>query len=110
MFNLHIYLINMERFCEFRLHEYMDMHPTKKVRTFIGNDEEDIAAKAAKYAQYMTKTYSGGPTTFIKVMSSKEAKSHIADLVAYEKSHWQIDSQEFIDNINNLYSKCYEEI
>jgi len=98
----------MEKFCEFKIHEYMDMYPEKWVRTFIAEDEEAIKKSAIRYAQDMNRNYSGGTTTFIKVMSKEEAKAHIDSLIAKEKKHWQDDSQEFIDNITKLFNKCYD--
>lgn len=99
----------MEKFCEFLVHEYMDMHPRTHVRTFVADTIDGIREKAIKYAQYMNKNYSGGTTTFKKVMNAKEAKAHVDSVISYEKANWQDGSQEFIDNINNLYKKCYEE-
>lgn len=99
----------MEKFCELSLHEYMDEYPQKKVRTFVGNSLAEIEKNARDFCKKMSECYSGGPTTFIKVMTSEEAKKHIEDLVAYEKKHWQDDSLEFINNVTNLYKKCYEE-
>lgn len=63
----------MEKFCEFSVHEYMDMHPYKKVRTFKGDNESEITANAVEWAKQMTQTYSGGPTNFVKIMSREEA-------------------------------------
>lgn len=97
----------MEKFCLFELHEYMDMYPQKKVMTFCGETEEDIVSNASIWAKEMSTIYSGGPTKFIKVMSKEEAKSHIQSLVDYEKEHPQDDSETFIQEVWNLYYKCY---
>lgn len=67
----------MEKFCEFSVHEYMDMHPHQEVRTFKGKDEEEIKANAIAWASEMTKNYSGGPTSFVKIMSKHEAADHL---------------------------------
>ena len=99
----------MEKFCRFELHEYMDMYPQEKVVTFKGETEEEIVSNAQKWASDMTKNYSGGPTRFIKVMSAEEAKVHIDKQIAYEHNHWQDDSEDWIEELNRLYNKCYGE-
>lgn len=98
----------MEKFCEFRLHEYMDMYPTTHVRTFIADSLNEIEVRAKKYAQRMNGNYSGGTTTFIKVMNAEEARKHLDNIIADEKRHWQSDSQSWIDSMEELYSKCYK--
>lgn len=97
----------MELFCEFSVHEYMDEHPRKHVRTFIGESKEDIEGKAREYAKQMTDAYSGGPTTFVKVMNKQEAETHIDELIAYENANPQPDSEEFKQEMLNLLHKCY---
>ena len=97
----------MELFCEFSVHEYMDEHPRKEVRTFIGESEEVIENNAKKWAKEMTIRYSGGPTTFVKVMNKEEAEAHIKDICAYEDAHPQPDSEEWKQEMWNLFYKCY---
>lgn len=97
----------MEKFCLFSVHEYMDMHPHNEVRSFKGENEADIASNASMWAKEMTRNYSGGPTRFIKVMDSDEAKAHVEGLVKYEDEHPQDDSETFIQEMWNLYYKCY---
>lgn len=63
----------MKKFVEFEIHEYMDMYPSKVVITFKGDDLMDIQATALKYAKDMTRTYSGGPTRFVKILDKSEA-------------------------------------
>lgn len=97
----------MELFCEFSIHEYMDEHPRKHVQTFLGETEEDIEKNAKEYASQMTLAYSGGPTTFIKVMNKEEAEAHIKDVIAYEDAHPQEDSEEFKQEMWNIFYRCY---
>lgn len=63
----------MKRFCKFTIHEYMDMHPSYITRLFEGKEESEIKATAVEWASEMTKIYSGGPTTFIKILNREEA-------------------------------------
>lgn len=97
----------MELFCEFSVHEYMDEHPRKEVRTFIGESEEAIEDTAKKWAKQMTDSYSGGPTTFVKIMNKEEAEAHIEDVIAYEDAHPQEDSEEFKQEMWNIFYRCY---
>jgi len=99
----------MELFCQFEVHDYMDEYPRKHVRTFIANDEEAIRKEAIKYAQHMNRNYSGGTTTFIKIMNKEEAEAHIKEVCDYEDQHPQEDSSEFKDKIVSLFNKCYNE-
>lgn len=97
----------MELFCEFSVHEFIDEFPRKEVRTFIGESEEDIESNARDWAKQMTDMYSGGPTTFIKVMNKQEAEAHINELITYEDANPQPDSEEFKQEMWNLFHKCY---
>ena len=97
----------MELFCEFSVHEYMDEHLRKHVQTFLGETKEDIEKNAKEYASQMTLAYSGGPTTFIKVMNKEEAEAHIKDVIAYEDAHPQEDSEEFKQEMWNIFYRCY---
>lgn len=97
----------MELFCEFSVHEYMDEHPRKHVQTFLGETKEDIEKNAKEYASQMTLAYSGGPTTFIKVMNKEEAETHIKEVIAYEDAHPQEDSEEFKQEMWNIFYRCY---
>ena len=97
----------MEKFCLFKVHEYMDMYPRDHVRTFIADDEEGIKKEASRFAQHMNQNYSGGTTTFIKVMDKDEAQTHVNKLADYEKNHPKPDSEEFMEGVRNLFNKCY---
>ena len=67
----------MEKFCEFSVHEYMDMYPHKEIRTFKGGNESEITANAVEWAKHMTEVYSGGPTSFVKILSREEAANYL---------------------------------
>lgn len=102
-------IISMEKFCEFQIHEYMDMYPEKYVRTFIADDEDAIRTEAIKWADYMKHNYSGGTTSFVCVMSAEEARAYAESLIKEEMDNPRDDSKEFTDHIKNLYNKCYKE-
>ena len=57
----------MKRFVEFSLHEYMDEHPTQQVRIVESENLEAIEIISKEYAAGISKVYSGGPTSFVKV-------------------------------------------
>lgn len=97
----------MEKFVLFKVHEYMDMHPEDYVRTFIADDEDAIRTEAIKWANYMKHNYSGGTTTFVRLMGKDEAQRYIQRLIDREHRMPQDDSQEFIANIKSLFDKCY---
>lgn len=97
----------MEKFCQFEVHDYMDMYPRKHVRTFVAEDEEAIKKEAIKYAQHMNKLYSGGTTKFIKVMDVHDAEAHIKQVIEDEEKHPQEGSAAFIQKIWNIYYRCY---
>lgn len=97
----------MELFCKFEVHEYMDMYPIDHVRTFIAEDEQAIKKEAIRYAQHMNQNYSGGTTRFIKVMTKEEAEAHVKSICDYEDKHPQPDSEEFKQEMWNLFYKCY---
>lgn len=99
----------MEKFCEFQIHEYMDLYPEKYVRTFIADDESAIGTEARMWAKRMNENYSGGTTTFVCVMSAEEARAYAEGLIKEEMDNPRDDSGEFIDHVKRLYNKCYEE-
>jgi hypothetical protein len=87
----------------------MDEYPSKHVRSFVANNEESIRKEAIKYAQHMNRNYSGGTTTFVKVMNKEEAEAHIKEICAYEDQHPQEDSETWKQEMWDLYNKCYNE-
>ena len=67
----------MEKFVEFSVHEYMDMYPHKEITTIKGESIEEIKENAVKHAKRMTEVYSGGPTSFVKILSREEAAEYL---------------------------------
>ena len=57
----------MKRFVEFSLREYMDEYPTQQVRIMEGKNLEAIESTSKEYAADISKVYSGGFTSFVKV-------------------------------------------
>lgn len=105
----------MEKFCEFSVHEYMDMYPHSEVRTFKGKDEEEIKANAVAWAKEMTQAYSGGPTSFVKIMSRADAADYLCKIYkeCLMDSCWpdeeNIDSALHVTSEKNikLFFDCY---
>ncbi len=77
----------MKLLAEFETHEYMDMYPTKEVLVFEGSTLRDIIDKAMDWADTMSKTYSGGTTTFEQVMSPTEAIEYLSKEIADVLEH-----------------------
>lgn len=73
----------MRLLVEFEIHEYMDMYPRKKVLVFGGIKVEDIIKKATDWADDMNITYSGGTTTFKRVLPHREAVEYISKEIDY---------------------------
>ena len=72
----------MKRFVEFSLHEYMDEYPTQKVRIMEGENLEAIEKASKETTENVSKIYSGGPTSFVKVWTREEAKDWINKNIA----------------------------
>lgn len=98
----------MEKFCKFYVHDYMDMYPRTSVITFLGEDLESIRTAALQYQNHMRQMYSGGETTFVKVLSAAEAREYL-DKEIGKISHPDSADKEWIEKVNNLYNKCYVE-
>lgn len=79
----------MKRFVEFSAHEYMDMHPSYTTQVIEGENEDEIKANALEWAKQMTRNYSGGPTSFEKIMTKQEA----AEMLANEYKMCLLDSK-----------------
>lgn len=97
----------MEKFVEFELHEYMDEHPQKQVITMKGENLEQIEENSKKYAEQLTRNYSGGPTRFIKVMSAEEARVYLDTEIA-KITNPDDGDKCWMETVNNLYTQCYE--
>lgn len=96
----------MEKFVKFEIHDYMDMYPGFTVITFKGNNLDEIRANAISYANHMNENYSGGTTKFVKVMSANEAREYLDEQIASIINPDSAD-KEWIEDMNNLYTKCY---
>ena len=85
------------------------MYPTKHVRTFIADSEDNIREAAIKWADQMNHMPCSEHTTFVKIMNKEEAEAHIKEVCEYEDQHPQEDSDEFKDKMISLFNKCYNE-
>ena len=98
----------MKRFVKFSVHEYMDMHPHTEMRIYEGDSLESITTLAKEWAENMTKAYSGGPTTFDRVLTfdevwiwfKKEIKS--INLLCQTDIDW---IKKVIDDIQECYNE-----
>jgi hypothetical protein len=97
----------MKRFCEFSLHDYMDLKPREEILMFAGNSSEDIVKICKEYAEHMNTIYSGGTTTFVKVLSKEEAKLWVNEIA--QRELLSDDSEELITSIKNKFKECYGE-
>lgn len=75
------------RLVEFETHDYMDMYPNKEVRAFKAESVEVITQKAILWAKAMNENYSGGTTTFKKVMSQMESIQFISKMITKTLEH-----------------------
>ena len=105
----HRYYTTMRKFIEFKLHDYMDMYPTS---SFIAMEESEVQ----DYVDYMRKNYSGGTTSFVRVLTKEEATEHILkeiksviDRPTITHSDGSLDSKdvEFINNLIIEFNTCY---
>lgn len=99
----------MKRFVQFSVHEYMDMYPRTEMRIYEGDSLESITALAKKWAENMTKVYSGGPTTFEGVLTAQEAFDWFKKEVQSMKYPCKSDL-EWIKKIIDAITECYPEI
>lgn len=97
----------MKKFVEFSLHEYMDEHPTQQVRIWEGKTIEAIEAEAIAWAKQMTKLYSEGPTSFIKVWTKEEAREWIDKNKAQIGENPSSEDKEWIDSVEDAFYTCY---
>ena len=97
----------MERFVEIEYWDYMDAKPRTEVRTFEGDDEICLKDHVNHFIRHMKDNWCSGTTRLIGIMTAEQAKAFVDKQIAKEHQNWQSDSQEFIDNITNLYNRCY---
>ena len=97
----------MKKFVEFSLHEYMDMYPTQQVRIMEGKNLEAIESASKEFAAGMSKVYSGGPTSFVKVWTKEEAREWIDRNKAQIGEDPSSEDKEWIDNVEDAFYACY---
>ena len=97
----------MKRFVEFSLHEYMDEHPTQQVLIMEGKNLEAIESASKEYAAGISKVYSGGPTSFVKVWTKEEAREWIDRNKAQIGEDPSSEDKEWIDSIEDVFYTCY---
>lgn len=97
----------MKKFVEFSLHEYMDMYPTQQVRIMEGENLEAIKSASKEFAASMSKVYSGGPTSFVKVWTKEEAREWIDRNKAQIGKDPSSEDKEWIDNVEDAFYTCY---
>lgn len=97
----------MKRFVEFSLHEYMDEYPTQQVRLIEGENLEAIKNASKKYAEDITKMYSGGPTSFVKVWTKEEAREWIEKNKVQIGENPSFEDETWIDAVEEDFYYCY---
>ena len=97
----------MKRFVEFSLHEYMDEHPTQQVLIMEGKNLEAIESTSKEYAADISKVYSGGSTSFVKVWTKEEAREWINRNKAQIGKDPSSEEKEWIDSIEDIFYTCY---
>ena len=97
----------MKKFVEFSLHEYMDMYPTQQVRIMEGENLEAIKSASKEFAAGMSKVYSGGPTSFVKIWTKEEAREWIDRNKAQIGKDPSSEDKEWIDMIEDAFYTCY---
>ena len=97
----------MKKFVEFSLHEYMNMYPTQQVRIMEGENLEAIESASKEFAAGMSKVYSGGPTSFVKVWTKEEAREWIDRNKAQIGEDPSSEDKEWIDGVEDAFYTCY---
>lgn len=97
----------MKKFVEFSLHEYMDMYPTQQVRIMEGENLEAIKSASKEFAAGMSKVYSGGPTSFVKVWTKEEAREWIDRNKVQIGEDPSSEDKEWIANVEDAFYTCY---
>lgn len=97
----------MKRFVEFSLYEYMDEHPTQQVLIMEGKNLEAIESTSKEYAADISKVYSGGSTSFVKVWTKEEAREWIDRNKAQIGEDPSSEDKEWINSIEDIFYTCY---
>ena len=100
----------MKKFVEFSLYEYMDEYPTQQVRLMEGENLKAIENTSKKYAEDITKMYSGGPTSFVKVWTKEEAKDWINKNITEIGENPSSEDKEWINTVEEAFYSCYANI
>ena len=100
----------MKKFVEFSLYEYMDEHPTQQVRIMEGENLEAIEKASKEFAADISKVYSGGPTSFVKVWTREEAKDWINKNIAEIGENPSSEDKEWINTVEEAFYSCYADI
>ena len=95
------------KFVGFRLHEYMVMYPAQQVRIMEGENLESIKRSSKEVAESMSKVYSGGPTSFVKVWTKEEAREWIDRNKAQIGEDPSSEDKEWIDSVEDAFHTCY---
>ena len=97
----------MKRFVEFSLHEYMDEHPTQQVLIMEGKNLEAIEGTSKEYVADISKVYSRGSTSFVKVWTKEEAREWIDRNKAQIGEDPSSEDKEWINSIEDIFYTCY---
>lgn len=89
------------RLVEFETQDYMDMYPNKEVRAFKAESVEVITQKAILWAKAMNENYSGGTTTFKKVMSQTESIQFISKRIVEISGNLPTDLK-FVEELTSI--------
>ena len=97
----------MKRFVEFSLHEYIDEYPTQHVRIMEGENLEAIEKASKETAENVSKLYSGGPTSFVKVWTKEEAREWIDTNKAKMGEDPSDEDIEWLEFVEKAFYICY---
>ena len=96
-----------KKFQLFSIHEYMDEQPWEEIMVYTKEE-------AIEYADHMTRTYSGGTTTYVNELTAEEAMKYILGQYEYALNHPAVDEEELekyqnvISNLMQKYWECYK--
>lgn len=100
----------MRKFIEFEVHDYMDKYPTSSFRAM---EESEVQ----NFVDHMNKTYSGGTTRLVRVLTEEEAIKHVLKeikgvinrpTVTYKDGSLDSIDVEFINKLIVEFEKCYK--
>lgn len=87
----------------------MDMYPSDAYYVFAGENEDEILGKAKEFETHMMENYSGGTTTFVKLLSKEDARSWYDHEIQLVKSgnYSQEEKDEAIDKLEQEFHEIY---